>query len=137
MNWLLVLVFAGAAFYFLVEDSLFLAVLCLVGLVLALYYYSTVSDEDAGAKAKTSVASEGDGAPLIVKVGGKKKHESSHLYKVRVYPTWENRSMWEEFGKNFLGPILHVFGSTAYRAATGKHAEKGWDIQPEEQFRGR
>jgi len=140
LNWLVVLVFALAAFFFLESDMFFLALLCVVGLVLSLYYYSSAgagSGRSNGAHGRASHAGGYDGeGPMVIKVGGKHK-KPPELYKVRVYPTWENRSAWEEFGKNYLGPIMNVFGSTAYRVASGKHSERGKDIQPEETFRGR
>lgn len=145
MNWLVVLVFALAAFFFLESDMVFLALLCVVGLVLALYYYSDAggagSGHGHGARGGHGVAAghggraDGEG-PMVIKVGGK-HHKPPELYRVRVYPTWENRSAWEEFGKNYLGPVLNVFGGTAYRAVTGKHSEKGKDMPIEEAFRGR
>jgi len=138
VNWIVVLALAVAAFFFLSEDMVFFAVLCVVGLVLALYYYSIAEKSGAGAAgeyAAAAAAGEREG-PLIVKVGGKHKKPPS-LYKVRVYPTWENRSAWEEFGKNYLGPTLNSIGGTIFRLGSGKHSERGMDIQPDEMMRGR
>jgi hypothetical protein len=141
LNIFVVALLALAAFYFLMSDVLSLAVACVIGLVIVLYYYSSGDSRamaSAGAHAHAAGAQGGSGGegPMVIRVGQKhKKHPE--LYRVRIYPSWENRSMWEEFGKNFLGPVMNVFGSTAYRAASGKHAEKGWDMQPEEAMRGR
>ena len=129
---------ALAAFYFLVSDMLSLAVVCVAGLVIVLYYYSSgdnraMQAHGAHAGAHGRMQSEG---PMVVQLGQKhKKHPE--LYRVRIYPSWENRSMWDEFGKNFLGPVMNVFGSTAYRLASGKHSERGTDIKPDEMMRGR
>ncbi len=136
---LVVALLALAAFYFLMSDMLSLAVVCVVGLVIVLYYYSSGDNRamqahgTARGGAHGRVQSEG---PMVVQLGQKhKKHPE--LYRVRIYPTWENRSMWDEFGKNFLGPVLNVFGGTAYRVASGKHSERGKDIQTDEMMRGR
>ncbi len=145
MNLLVVVLLALAAFYFLMSDMLSLAVVCVIGLVIVLYYYSSgdsramarESGGYGGGHASGHADGRGSGeGPMVVQLGHKhKKHPE--LYRVRIYPTWENRSMWEEFGKNFLGPTLNSVGGTIYRAASGKHTEKGMDIQPDEMMRGR
>jgi hypothetical protein len=141
LNLLLVVVLALAAFYFLMSDMVSLAVLCIIGLVVLLYYYSTSGTREPAAYAAAyagGAAGESEG-PTVIRVGhgGKQHHKPSHLYKVRIYPTWENRSMWEEMGKWGAGVPLNTIGGSIYRLFSGKHAEKGWDMLPEEQMRGR
>ncbi|MFH0973573.1 MAG: hypothetical protein V1817_02170 [Candidatus Micrarchaeota archaeon] len=138
MNLFVIALLALAAFYFLMSDMLSLAVVCVAGLVIVLYYYSSgdnraLQAHGAHAGAHGSAQSEG---PMVVQLGHKRKPHPE-LYRVRIYPSWENRSAWEELGKQYLGPLMNTLGSTAYRVASGKHAEKGLDMQPDETFRGR
>ncbi|MFH0973685.1 MAG: hypothetical protein V1817_02775 [Candidatus Micrarchaeota archaeon] len=138
MNLFVIALLALAAFYFLMSDMLSFAVVCVAALVVVLYYYSSGDSRalqaQGGARGAARGSAQGE-APFVMKLGQKRKPHPE-LYRVRVYPTWENRSAWEETGRN-IGFELSSLGGAVYRMFTGKHSEKGMDIQPEETFRGR
>lgn len=132
MNWVLLIVLGLLAFFLIQENLLFLGFLVFIAMiVVALYKPSYV---DYAQPVPMQAQAERHKQPYYIKMKAEKIPGS---YYVRIYPSWENRNMWEEMGKWGLGVPLNTLGSTVYRLFTGKHAEAGTELEPELLMRGR
>jgi len=113
MNIWLVLALALLAFFFIQENQVFFAFLCIVAIVFML------ATEKPKAHATMTVAGP-QGAPYVVQTRGGKVPGK---YRIRIQKDWAARSMWEEFGMNMVGPFLESVGGTIFKIFTGGHAE--------------